>query len=123
MRRLVFLLGLVLTPAALTRAPGVAAPAGPPLRRPRAPAFPVGNRAAPGNLAADRRAFGDDWYAFWAGGARCLVLNASLIYDPSGAAEDARAQDDWLTHTLAAARADHPAHLFVFQHHPWFLER
>ena len=78
----------------------------------------VGNKPTPDSLKEHRALFGDDWFGFWAGGVRCLVLNSSLYSDPSGAPDEQKAQADWLAKELAGPKAKH---LLVFQHHPWFL--
>lgn len=83
----------------------------------------VGNRPTPASIASYRRDFGDDYFGFWVGGVRCLVLNSSLYSDPTGAPNAYAEQDRWIRGELSAARAVDPVHLLVFQHHPWFLER
>jgi len=82
----------------------------------------VGNKPTPASLAAYRKNFGEDWFGFWAGGMRGLVLNSTLIHDPSGAPDELKAQEDWFRSQLDAAAKDKPRHVFVFQHHSWFLK-
>ncbi len=82
----------------------------------------VGNKPTPATLADYRKGFGDDWFGFWAGGLRCLVLNSTLYHDPSQAPEEQKAQEAWLAAELEAAKRDKPRHLLVFQHHSWFLK-
>jgi len=81
----------------------------------------VGDRPTPGSLAAYRELYGPDWRAFWCGGMRSLVLNAQLLSDPSGAPDEAQAQEEWLAAELEAVERDQPKHVVVFQHIPWFL--
>ncbi len=82
----------------------------------------VGNKPTPESLATYRKTFGEDWFGFWAGGARCLVINSTLYHSPAGAPEEQRAQEAWFSKELEAARKEKPAHLLVFQHHSWFLK-
>lgn len=78
----------------------------------------VGNKPTPASLREHRALFGDDWFTFWAGGVRCLVLDSTLFSDPSGAPDEQKAQAEWFAKELAGEKAKH---LLVFQHHPWFL--
>ena len=82
----------------------------------------VGNTPDAASLAAYRRRFGDDYFAFWSGGVRCLVINSTLYHDPSKAAEEQTRQEAWFAEELAAARKSKPRHVLVFQHHAWFLK-
>jgi serine/threonine-protein phosphatase CPPED1 len=82
----------------------------------------VGNRPTPASLASYRKNIGEDWFGFWAGGTRALALNSTLIHDPAGAPDDLQAQDAWFRAELEAAAKEKPRHLFVFQHHAWFLK-
>lgn len=82
----------------------------------------VGNQPTPATLAGYRKAFGKDYYSFDNGNIRGIVLNSSLIFDPSQAPSDAEAQEKWLLEELRRARRDKVGHLFVFQHHSYFLE-
>ncbi|MBI5723833.1 MAG: metallophosphoesterase [Planctomycetes bacterium] len=65
--------------------------------------------------------FGDDYYGFWCGGVRGLVLNSGLYKDSSKVPDNAKKQDEWFKEQIRAAKAAHARHIVVFQHHPWFL--
>jgi 3',5'-cyclic AMP phosphodiesterase CpdA len=82
----------------------------------------VGNRPTPGLLSAYRKEFGDTHFGFWVGGVRCLALNSSLYYDPTGAPQEFESQDQWFRAELSAAKQSGAPHILVFQHHPWFLK-
>ena len=82
----------------------------------------VGNRPTPASLAWYRKNIGDDWFGFWAGGVRALVLNSTLIHDPVNAPDDLKDQDAWFRAELEAAAKEKPRHVLVFQHHSWFLK-
>lgn len=81
----------------------------------------VGNRPNAATLATYRREFGDDWFSFQVGGTYGIVLNSNLYSDPSGAPEELERQDAWFRQELEHARAVGAKHIFVFQHHSWFL--
>jgi 3',5'-cyclic AMP phosphodiesterase CpdA len=81
----------------------------------------VGNSPTPESLAAYRRKFGKDFYAFTYPGFEGIVLNSSLIQHPENAPEDAAQQQKWLEAELAAARQSHVPLIAVFQHIPFFI--
>ena len=82
----------------------------------------VGNTPDASSLAAYRKRFGDDYFGFWAGGVRCLVINSTLYHDPSKSPEEQKRQEAWFARELEEARKSKPRHLLVFQHHAWFLK-
>jgi len=82
----------------------------------------VGNTPDAASLAAYRRRFGDDYFGFWSGGVRCLVINSTLYHDPSKSLEEQSRQEAWFAQELADARKSKPRHVLVFQHHAWFLK-
>eukprot|EP01084_Bolivina_argentea_P215948 366747_1 len=63
--------------------------------------------------------FGADYYAFWCGGMRGIVLNTQLLVNPSAAPHRAEAQERWAMLEMSLAELN-SHHLVVFQHHPWF---
>mgnify|MGYP002632315883 CR=1 FL=1 len=81
----------------------------------------IGNRPTAESIATYQQNFGDDYFAFWVGGVCNVVLNSSVLKDPSGAPDVLDAQQEWLDLQLAAARKAEAKHIFVFQHHPLFL--
>jgi len=82
----------------------------------------VENAPTPETLAAYRQVFGPDRYVFRHGGLVGIVLNSSLIHTPEKAPQQLAEQDRWLREALTKAKAEHPRHIVVFQHHPWFLK-
>src|SRR5262249_8710429 len=56
------------------------------------------------SLAAYRRVFGPDYYAFDNHGLRGIVINSSLIKDTLAPAADASAQERWLRATVEGAK-------------------
>ncbi|XP_070581007.1 serine/threonine-protein phosphatase CPPED1-like [Ptychodera flava] len=66
--------------------------------------------------------FGDDYFSFWVGGVKFIVLNSQFYEDPSQVMELKEKQDQWLDEQLAGAQTSGCKHLVIFQHIPWFLE-
>ncbi|WP_442509268.1 metallophosphoesterase [Novipirellula sp. SH528] len=83
----------------------------------------VGNRPTQESIASYQENFGDDYFSFWVGGVYNIVLNSSVLKDPSGAAEVLTAQQAWLDQQLQDAKIAKPKHILLFQHHPFFLEQ
>ncbi len=81
----------------------------------------VGNRPTLSSIASYQENFGDDYFSFWVGGVFNIVLNSSVLKDPSGAPDVLAEQQAWLAKQLAIAKAAKPKHILVFQHHPLFL--
>ncbi|XP_022092698.1 serine/threonine-protein phosphatase CPPED1-like [Acanthaster planci] len=69
-----------------------------------------------------RDTFGDDFYSFWVGGVRFIVLNSQFYADSSKCQEARDEQDTWLNEQLEDVQATGCKHLVVFQHIPWFLK-
>jgi 3',5'-cyclic AMP phosphodiesterase CpdA len=83
----------------------------------------VGNAPTPALLAAYRAKVGPDYYSFREGPIYGIVLDSSLIHSPQDAPGELARQDAWLRQELVQAKASGAAHIIVFQHHPYFLER
>ncbi|MFA5245449.1 MAG: metallophosphoesterase [Pedobacter sp.] len=81
----------------------------------------VENVPTPQSLALYKQHFGDDRYTFRSGNIFGIVLNSSLIKDPSLAPEEAAAQDVWLNSVLDKAKKSNAKHIMVFVHHSFFL--
>src|SRR5690606_39118634 len=79
------------------------------------------NQVTPELLAGYRSEFGKDYYTFTHGKFMGIVLNSSLITDPTLVQDEADKQFEWLQAVLSDA-ASQNFHLIVFQHHPFFLE-
>ncbi|ETW06893.1 AGC/PDK1 protein kinase [Aphanomyces invadans] len=76
----------------------------------------------PGEGTSDQSApFGDDFYSFWVGGVKYIVLNSALFIQSESTLERSLAQDKWLQ-----AELEHGSlcahHVCVFSHHPFFVE-
>lgn len=81
----------------------------------------IGNRPTAISIASYKRNFGDDYFSFLVSGTYNIVLNSSVLKDPSEASQLLVEQNAWLDRQLATARIANAKHIFVFQHHPLFL--
>jgi 3',5'-cyclic AMP phosphodiesterase CpdA len=81
----------------------------------------VENIPTPASVATYERTFGHDHYSFSYRTLAAIVLDSSLIHDPSGAPDLYQVQLDWMRGELARLGRSGAKHLVVFQHHPWFL--
>lgn len=79
----------------------------------------VGNTPTPQSIQHFRNTVGDDFFTFWAGGVKCLVLNSQYYEDPSQVKELSEEQSKWLDRELNGQGCKH---LITFQHIPWFLQ-
>ena len=82
----------------------------------------IGNQPDPVLISSYRKHFGDDYFGFWVGGVRCLVLNSSVIKDSTSAPDVLAQQEIWFKTMLRDAQQAQAQHILVFQHHPWFLK-
>ncbi len=82
----------------------------------------VANLPTPALLDSYRQNFGPDYYAFRHGSFVGIVLNSTIIHTPEHVRPAYAAQEQWLRAELAKAKAEHPRHLVIFQHHPWFIK-
>jgi len=72
------------------------------------------------SLQAYRSLFGADYFGFWYGGMRGLVLNSSLMINPSSAVKESLKQDAWFTEEIEQAKLCSTI-IIVFTYHPWYL--
>lgn len=82
----------------------------------------IGNTPTPESIQHYRDTIGDDYFSFWAGGVKCLVLNSQFYEDPSQVLELSKEHSTWLDQELKDAQSEKCKHLLTFQHIPWFLE-
>ena len=81
----------------------------------------IRNRPTAASIASYQKNFGDDYFSFWVGGVCNIVLNSSVLKDPSGASAVLAAQQRWLEQQLRDAKSAMAKHMLLFQHHPLFL--
>lgn len=78
-------------------------------------------KATAEDIASYEKLMGKDHYSFSYNGSEFLILDSCLISDSSD--QNLReAQMKWFENELVAARAKNPAHIFVCDHHPWFIK-
>eukprot|EP01125_Pyxidicula_operculata_P012254 TRINITY_DN4020_c0_g1_i1.p1 TRINITY_DN4020_c0_g1~~TRINITY_DN4020_c0_g1_i1.p1 ORF type:complete len:310 (-),score=68.60 TRINITY_DN4020_c0_g1_i1:200-1129(-) len=82
----------------------------------------VGNSPTSSTIERYRNDFGDDYFSFWAGGVKCIVLNSSAIHSSQHVKEYNQEQLNWLKTELEDALNSSAVHTYVFLHHPLFLE-
>lgn len=68
-----------------------------------------------------REQLGPDRYTFRSGNVFGIVLNSSLLKDPSKAPEEAAAQEAWVKIALEEGKNSGSRHIIIFMHHPFFL--
>ena len=73
------------------------------------------------SLALYKQYFGDDRYTFRSGNIFGIILNSSLIKDPSLAPSEAADQLEWLVKVLKEAKKSNAKNIMVFMHHSLFL--
>jgi len=73
-------------------------------------------------IAAYRKHFGADYYAFRHDGFVGIVLNSITIHSPQQTTNELSTQECWLRGELERARNEEAQQIVVFQHHPWFLK-
>mmetsp|Transcript_17496 Transcript_17496/g.30836 ORF Transcript_17496/g.30836 Transcript_17496/m.30836 type:complete len:389 (-) Transcript_17496:79-1245(-) len=86
----------------------------------------VGEKPSPGSLALWQKRFGDDYYSFWVGEDKYIVLNSQLYKHSSSARLEAEDQDIWLDEELfedQGSQTERKArHKVVFSHIPPFIQ-
>ena len=81
----------------------------------------IGDVPTPEAIDAYRSDFGDDYFSFWVGGCKFLVLNSQYYHDDSRTKALRRAQDDWLDEELPILPGQPRKHLIGLQHIPPFV--
>ncbi len=81
----------------------------------------VENVPTPAAISLYREHFGPDRYTFRSGNVFGIVLNSSLIKDPSKAPEEAAAQEAWVKTALEDGKTSGSRNIIIFMHHPFFL--
>jgi 3',5'-cyclic AMP phosphodiesterase CpdA len=74
------------------------------------------------SLALYKQYFGADRYTFRAGNIFGIILNSSLIKDPSLAPSEAAEQLQWLVKVLEESKKSNAKNIMVFMHHSLFLK-
>jgi serine/threonine-protein phosphatase CPPED1 len=82
----------------------------------------VENIPTPASLEFYKQHFGEDRFTFRSGNMLGIIINSSLIKDPSLAPTEAVSQEDWLRSTLQLAKNSGVKNIMVFMHHSLFLK-
>ena len=64
----------------------------------------IGDKPTMETLTEYRKYFGPDYYGFWYGGVRCLILNSCLFMNPEAIPEVSAAQDIWFEEEIEQAK-------------------
>mmetsp|Transcript_10369 Transcript_10369/g.14383 ORF Transcript_10369/g.14383 Transcript_10369/m.14383 type:complete len:359 (+) Transcript_10369:266-1342(+) len=81
----------------------------------------IGNQPDRSTIRRYTKYFGPDFFTFWVGGVKCIVINSSLYKDPSKAKDLAKEHDKWLMQELKKCEKEKPQHTLVFAHIPPFI--
>ncbi len=82
----------------------------------------VENVPTTASLKLYKQHFGEDRYTFRSGNMLGIIINSSLIKDPSLAPAEAAAQETWLRTNLENAKKSGAKNIMVFMHHSLFLK-
>jgi len=83
----------------------------------------IGNSPTEETINAYKTSFGDDYFTFYKNGCCFIVLNSQFYEDASNVPELYKKHESWLESELAAAAERGVAHIVVFQHIPWFVDK
>ncbi len=78
----------------------------------------IGNHPDRASIEMYEEEFGSHYFSFWVGGVQGIVLNSTLIWDPSNAQDLYDEQFSWFEKQFSE---NSPVHRLVFTHHPWFI--
>ncbi|SKB36747.1 metallophosphoesterase [Daejeonella lutea] len=81
----------------------------------------VENIPTPASVRFYQEHFGPDRYTFRSGNIFGIVLNSSLIKDPSKAPAEATEQEAWVRTALEDGKNSGSRNIMIFMHHPFFL--
>jgi len=88
----------------------------------------IGDRPNSKTLNIYKKRWGDDYYSFWFGAVKFLVINTQVYkaLEKEPYAEDLlmmrKAHDEWLDKELKATEEENPAHLVILSHIPPYIE-
>lgn len=79
----------------------------------------VGDQPTRATIATYKERFGDDYFSYWVGGVRFIVLNTQLHKDASKGGAEAEAQDSWLELEVEKSKSD--TRTIALSHIPPFI--
>jgi len=80
----------------------------------------VGNKPTDETIKLYNDEFGDDFFSFWYGGVKFVVLNSQIIQGLENTNKLSKDHDDWLRKELVGVRRDKPVHTVCMCHIPPF---
>eukprot|EP00968_Pinguiococcus_pyrenoidosus_P000117 scaffold10_cov257-Pinguiococcus_pyrenoidosus.AAC.31 len=81
----------------------------------------IGDRPDAASIQLYKARFGDDYFSFWVGGCKFLVINSQLYKDATLCAGLAAEQDAWLDEQLEAPDTRQAVHVVVLSHIPPYI--
>ena len=75
------------------------------------------------DIANYQKSYGKDYYSFNCRGSKFIVLDSLLLWHKTADPIARTAQRVWFEEQLNSAKNKRSHHIFVFTHHPWFLEK
>jgi predicted MPP superfamily phosphohydrolase len=73
------------------------------------------------DIANYQKSYGKDYYSFNCRGSKFIVLDSLLLWHKTADPIARTAQRTWFEEQLKSAKRSN--HIFVFTHHPWFLDK
>jgi serine/threonine-protein phosphatase CPPED1 len=83
----------------------------------------IQNAPIPESLAAYTNQFGTDHYEFRHNDFVGIVLDSTLMHAPEKVHDLYAGQEAWFESELEKVSRQKPAHIVIFQHHSWFLNK
>ncbi|KAL5966744.1 Serine/threonine-protein phosphatase CPPED1 [Taenia solium] len=80
----------------------------------------IGNNPSPADIEDYKSHWGDDYFTFWCGKVKNIVVNSQLYFDHSNCQSEFSDQDDWLDNELSAIENEDAENILIFQHIPPF---
>ncbi|KAM7538352.1 hypothetical protein Aperf_G00000059803 [Anoplocephala perfoliata] len=82
----------------------------------------LGDSPSPADIDDYKSHWGDDYYTFWCGKVKNIVVNSQLYFDATNCKAEFDAQESWLNAELSAAENKKAEKIIIFQHIPLFKE-
>jgi serine/threonine-protein phosphatase CPPED1 len=81
----------------------------------------TGNKPTKQDIESYKKEFGPDYYTIKYRNLYAIVLNSLYLHSPENVIDEAREQETWLVKKLEEAKKGHYDNIFIFLHHPLFL--
>lgn len=75
------------------------------------------------DIASYQKSYGKDHYSFNCRGSKFIVMDSLLLWHKTADPTARTAQRVWFEEQLKSAKNKISSHIFVFTHHPWFLDK